>query len=90
MSHLLAKGLDKPLRSQSFKSSLLVSIMGFVPDLASLCLFLESIFCKLYDGISVAGLVVTKLNYVTLKINCQVIDGTVKRNGCRLLVNTWH
>lgn len=45
-------------------------------------LFLRVFFGKLYDGIFVTGLVVTKVNYVFLKINHQVIDGMVKREGC--------
>lgn len=51
--------------------------------------FLKVFFGKLYDGIFVTGLVVTKVNYVILKINCQVIDGMVKRDGCGWLVSAW-
>lgn len=52
-------------------------------------LFLQVFFGKLYDGIFVTGLVVTKVNYVFLKINHQVIDGMVKREGCGWLVSAW-
>lgn len=62
---------------------------GFVSDPTGSVLFLQVFFGKLYDGIFVTGLVVTKVNYVILKINCQVIDGMVKGEGCGWLLSAW-
>lgn len=88
--HLLSKSesstsqtLTQPLPSCSFRG-LCRFLSWAVCDPASLCLFLKVFFCKLYNGILVTGLVVTKVSYVTLKINCQVIDGMVQSNRRRL------
>ena len=51
-------------------------------DTASLsAFFLKVFFGKLYDGIFVTGLVVTKVNYVILKINCQVMMEWLREMG---------
>ena len=68
VSHLLVKCWDVSLLPHSFRRSLWVSVKGFVSDPSRSVLFLQVFFGKLYDGIFVTGLVVTKVNYVILKI----------------------
>lgn len=75
--------------SHSLRSSLLLSTLALRLTLPASAFLLKVCFAKLYDGILVTGLVVAKLNCVTLKTNCQMIDGVVKGGGVAGMVGMW-
>lgn len=77
------------LLSHSFRRSVGFS-QGFVSDPTGSVPFLTQVFFgKLYDGIFVTQvcMVVTKVNYQYHKINCQLVDGMVKGEGCGWLLS---